>query len=308
MITLPDKHKVLVVDDEPDIHALTRLTLKKMRYRDRRVKIINASSGLEAVELMKEHPDIGVILLDVVMESSTAGLDACKAIREELGNHFVRIILRTGQPGVAPEKQVIDEYDIDGYLPKAELTTTRLYTTIRTALKSFEELVELQRYHEILSFIHNAASDFHSFEPLEQTLHRILETTVVVAPSPMAVLNLETFEEKGNPRQYLIHISTEPDAIEAEAAAVRIVSQVAADPSALSLTEAGPFGEGYLIPLELHHELGHGWIYLENELEDPLLTHVLPMLSSHASNALYSTVARLILEAREGAFYESIIV
>src|SRR5262249_59490184 len=149
--TLSMAPHVLIVDDEPDIHAVTRLSLRGLRYRNREVKFISASSGAEAVAIVKSRPDVAVMLLDVVMESASAGLDACRTIRDELGNRFVRILLRTGQPGAAPEKQTIDEFDIDGYLPKAELTTNRLYAAVRTALKAWEELIELERHRDLLT-------------------------------------------------------------------------------------------------------------------------------------------------------------
>ena len=116
------KHRILVVDDEEDIHQITKISLKGLRYLGKRLEFLFATSGSEAVEVMRREADVGVVLLDVVMETNTSGLEACRAIREELGNRMVRILLRTGQPGAAPEKNVIQEYDIDGYLPKAELT------------------------------------------------------------------------------------------------------------------------------------------------------------------------------------------
>ncbi len=121
----PQKHRILIVDDEPDVHQITKLSLRGLR-RGRPIEFLSASSGEEAVRMMQAHPDVAVILLDVVMETNSAGLDACRAIRETLGNPFVRILLRTGFPGEAPERQTIDEFDIDAYLPKAELTSSRL--------------------------------------------------------------------------------------------------------------------------------------------------------------------------------------
>src|SRR5688572_128125 len=114
-------YRILVVDDEPDIHTITKMSLKNLEHEGRKVEILSAHSGREAIELLQRDASIGVVLLDVVMESDHAGLDACKTIRLELQNRFVRIILRTGQPGQAPERQTIDSYDIDGYLPKADL-------------------------------------------------------------------------------------------------------------------------------------------------------------------------------------------
>ena len=138
------KHRILIVDDEEDVHAITRLSLRGLRYRGRRLEFLTATTGRSAVEIMRRHPGIAVILLDVVMENDHAGLDACRAIRDELDNAFVRILLRTGQAGVAPEKKVIEEYDIDGYLAKGELTSMRLYTAVRTSLKAYGELMDLE--------------------------------------------------------------------------------------------------------------------------------------------------------------------
>ena len=124
--------------------------------------------------MMRVIPNIAVILLDVVMETNTAGLDACRAIRQELNNPFVRILLRTGFPGEAPERETINAFDLDGYLPKAELTSTRLYSAIRTALKAWEELIELERHRELLAAIHVGVVTLHSFAPLEEALEQIL--------------------------------------------------------------------------------------------------------------------------------------
>ena len=80
MIHLPDKHRILVVDDEPDVFTLTRLSLRQVQYHGRGVELFSALSGAACVESVREHPETSVILLDVVMESEHAGLDACREI------------------------------------------------------------------------------------------------------------------------------------------------------------------------------------------------------------------------------------
>ncbi len=305
---IPMAPHLLIVDDEPDVHAVTRLSLRGLRYRNREVKLTSASSGAAAVQIMNAHPDVGVILLDVVMETTSAGLDACRAIREELGNRFVRILLRTGQPGAAPEKQTIDEFDIDGYLPKAELTTNRLYAAVRTALKAWEELVELERHRELLAAIHDCVVSLRSFEPVETSLGRILETAVTICPTPLAMLELQSFEKEGNPRRWFVYLSTDPDPTQARAAASAVAARIAQDPAARVLREAGRFGEGFLVPLVLHRELGYGWMYLETATADSIAEKALPLLAAHAANALYSSVAQRMLSAREGSIYETMII
>ena len=299
MIAPAHTYQILVADDEPDVYAVTRLALRGLQYQKRPVELLFATSGAETVQTLKSNPMIAVLLLDVVMETDSAGLDACRAIRGELNNPFVRILLRTGQPGSAPERKTIDDYDLDGYLPKSELTSTRLYSAVRTALKAWEELVELDRHRRYLAAIHDCAVSLHSFDTLPVTLERILGTAVTLCPSPLALLRLETFGKEGNPQRHFLHVSTDPDPVRAEAVAFEVCSRLARDPHVQALRTLTPFHQGVLVPLVLHHELGNGWLYLENVQPDTLTSHSLTLLAGHAVNALYSAVAQELLSARE---------
>ncbi len=135
--TPTESWKILIVDDEAQIHTATDIALRKFVYKNKSLKFINAYSAKEAKQLIQEHPDVAIILLDVIMETDDAGLEFVKYVRQVLGNQLVRIILRTGQPGQVPEKSVIINYDINDYKTKTELTTSKLYTTVLTALRSF---------------------------------------------------------------------------------------------------------------------------------------------------------------------------
>jgi diguanylate cyclase (GGDEF)-like protein len=140
-----DPWRVLVVDDDPDVFRVTQLSLKRLRFRDRAVQLLTASSGSAArVELEREH-DIALALVDVVMETETAGLDLIRSIRTDLGLRDMRIILRTGQPGQAPERDVILNYEIDGYADKAEMTAMKLFTIVVAALRAYETMSDLSR-------------------------------------------------------------------------------------------------------------------------------------------------------------------
>ena len=107
--------KVMIVDDEQSVHDVTLLSLRNVTFQQRRLDFIHAYSGQEAIDLLQEHEDTALILLDVVMESDHAGLLTVKRIRESNHNELVRIILRTGQPGMAPAHQAILDYDINDY-------------------------------------------------------------------------------------------------------------------------------------------------------------------------------------------------
>ena len=67
--TVPTKHpwKVLIVDDEKDVHTATRLAIKDIHFRDKGLALLYASSGAEGFEVLKANPDVALILLDVVM-------------------------------------------------------------------------------------------------------------------------------------------------------------------------------------------------------------------------------------------------
>ncbi|MBI9081570.1 MAG: DUF3369 domain-containing protein [Pseudodesulfovibrio sp.] len=141
----PQAWKLLVVDDNEFVHKVTTMVLREYQFKGRGLDILSAKSAEEAKTALKENPDIAVILLDVVMETPHAGLHLAAWIRNELGNHMVRIILRTGQPGEAPEQEVIFKYDINDYKEKAELTAQKLYTTITTSIRSFQDIRTIER-------------------------------------------------------------------------------------------------------------------------------------------------------------------
>jgi signal transduction histidine kinase len=136
--------KLLIVDDENEIHVMTKLVLADYMYKGARLKFLSAFNGEEAKMIIKENPDIACCLLDVVMETKDAGLEVARFIREDEKNKKLRIILRTGQPGKAPEKDIILNYDINDYKEKTELTDQKLFTTITTALRSYKHLEELE--------------------------------------------------------------------------------------------------------------------------------------------------------------------
>jgi diguanylate cyclase (GGDEF)-like protein len=150
---------VLVVDDEPDVYAATCMALRGVEVLGRPLRFLHAESGEEAFALLSHAPDVAVILLDVVMESESAGLDLVARIRGELGMHKPRIILRTGQPGYAPEMQAIRDYDINDYRIKSELTRTRLYTVLTAALRSYQTLEAVEANRTDLEYLLNAQNE-----------------------------------------------------------------------------------------------------------------------------------------------------
>lgn len=131
---------ILIVDDEKDVHEVTSLALRRRTWRKRKFNLTSAYSAKEAIELLsRSDKSFQVALVDVVMETQTAGLDLCRHIRQALPSSM-RIVLRTGQAGVAPEETVINEYDIDYYLAKPEVTPDKLFSVIRSCLRSSQDI------------------------------------------------------------------------------------------------------------------------------------------------------------------------
>lgn len=132
--------KVLIVDDEKDVHLVTELSLREFRFGGRGLEFLHAYTATEAREILKANSDVALAFVDVVMETDDAGLKLVDYIRNELGNLQIRLIIRTGQPGAAPEKQVIESYDIDDYKEKTELTIDKLFTAVRMTLKAYRDI------------------------------------------------------------------------------------------------------------------------------------------------------------------------
>lgn len=153
--------KVLIVDDDAEVHNVTKMALRRFTFDGKTVNFLSAYSAQEGKHLLLENPDIAVVLLDVVMEEEDSGLQMARYIRTELGNHLIRIILRTGQPGQAPEQKVVVEYDINDYKEKTELTTQKLHTTLVTALRSYRDMniIEVNR-RSLKKIIESSASMF----------------------------------------------------------------------------------------------------------------------------------------------------
>ncbi|MEO5362073.1 MAG: DUF3369 domain-containing protein [Magnetococcus sp. DMHC-8] len=174
----------MVIDDDVDVHSLTQMVLRDFVFEGRGLQFLFGRSGEEAKRLMREHPDTAILLLDVVMEREESGLEAVQYIRHELNNQFVRIILRTGQPGRAPEQKVITAYDINDYKEKTELTAQKLTTAITSSLRAYRDLRIIEANRRGLEKIIHATQSL--FEP--QSL-KDLATGVLI--QLVALLELE---------------------------------------------------------------------------------------------------------------------
>lgn len=177
-VSVKEHWNVLIVDDEPDVHTTTKLVLSDFEFEGKGLNFISAYSANEAKAFLNDRKDLSIVLLDVVMESNHAGLHLANYIRNELKNRFIRIILRTGQPGEAPERKVIAEYDINDYKNKAELTSQQLFTCIYSALRSYRDLMIIDKNREGLKQIIDSTANLFKRHNVEQLAQGVLTQVV----------------------------------------------------------------------------------------------------------------------------------
>ncbi len=243
--------KVLIVDDEPDIHSVTRFNLKNFEFAGKKLHIFQAMSGIEAREILHIEPDIAVALVDVVMETDDAGLRLVEFIRQELKNSLIRLIIRTGQPGTAPEKKVVQCYDINDYKDKTELTTEKLYTTMRLALKSYHDLSTLNTNRKGLQSVLELAKELYQPDQSIQKLYELILTHI---------LHLcQLYENKNINNAMVIKLSDHGTRI--QAATGKFTSDSEAQKIVQACSEASTPSNITLIPLEMEEK---SFICLEN--------------------------------------------
>jgi len=171
--------KILIADDDKDIHAATRMALRGAQFRGRSLEFIDAYSGEETMAVLQENPDVAIVFLDVIMETDDAGLSVAKRIRED-GFNLIRIIIRTGFPGQAPERKIIVEYDIHDYKEKTGLSVQKLFTSVISALRAYDDLVALENHRRGLLSVLESVSWF-DFNAVARYLSGMLATIYDIA-------------------------------------------------------------------------------------------------------------------------------
>lgn len=180
--------KIIIVDDEPAIHEVTKLALNDFEFDGRQLEFIDCYTGAEAIASIKEHDDAAVMLLDVVMEDEYAGLNVVREIREVIENKNLRIILRTGQPGQAPEREIICQYDINDYKEKTELTSQKLFSVIYTSLRSYRDINTIYHNKIGLERVIRASANIFELKTFRDFTAGVLEQlTSLLRADPAAV-------------------------------------------------------------------------------------------------------------------------
>ncbi len=170
-----DYWHVLVVDDEIEVHSVTKLALKNTEILGKKLKIHSADSAKQAKEILQNNIPFAMAIIDVVMETDKAGLDLISWIREIHKDHHIRLVLRTGQPGQAPEKEVITNYDINDYKEKTELTSTKLFTLTFACLRAYRDIKALYDNKRGLERVINSSNKIFAHQSIEGFTQGVLE-------------------------------------------------------------------------------------------------------------------------------------
>lgn len=176
----PRTWKILVVDDDEEVHVVTRLALQGIIFFERPLELISAYSGKECIDLLQNEKDVAVILMDVVMETGQTGLDTVDYIRNVLNNKIVRIVIRTGHPGDMPEDVITRRYDINDYKEKTELTTNKLYATLHTAINQFKQIKALDDNRKGLEHVIHASRKLLEYSSLKYFTSGLLEQLITL--------------------------------------------------------------------------------------------------------------------------------
>ena len=183
---------ILVVDDEADVHTMTKIVLRSYTFDGRPLRFLSAYSADEAETLLQREAAIAVVLLDVVMEREDSGLELVRYIRNTLGNTQTRIILRTGQPGFAPEEEVTTKYDINDYKEKSELTKPKLFACLTTAIRSYRDISTIEKSRTELQRIIESAAEIFKLRSMRDFCQAVLQQLAYLLAMNNPAVHLQT--------------------------------------------------------------------------------------------------------------------
>ena len=191
----PDKNahkkwRILVIDDDDSIHQVTKLVLSDVEIESRQLDIVSAYSSAQAQEILKVDDDFCMAFVDVVMETDHAGLELVEWIRKDLKNQNIRLVLRTGQAGTAPEAKVIREFDINDYKEKTDFTSNKMVTTVYASIRAYRDIMTIQKsldaFKKLIKATHHLLQ-IDQFQPFASAALEHLLTLMEVESSALYI-------------------------------------------------------------------------------------------------------------------------
>ncbi len=128
----PSSSRIVLIDDDPDMHHAVRLMLEPMGYQVD--CFLTGASGLEAIR--REPP--GLILLDIMLASPTEGIELAATLRRDPQLAPIPIVMISSvDPDVARDlarQGGVDDLPADRFLEKP-LTPATLLSAVRDVLQ-----------------------------------------------------------------------------------------------------------------------------------------------------------------------------
>ena len=192
---------ILIVDDETEVHKVTEMALKNFKFDGRSLQFLKALSAKQARNIIENEPNIAIALIDVVMETDHAGLELVEYIRNSLNNHTIRLILRTGQPGQAPEETVIQHYDINDYKEKTELTVQKLTTLFYATLRSYRDIMTIEYQKKGLRNVVESSVEVLRSTTLNKFANSVLQQVLQLMKLSKSAIYCTTIHAESDERQ-----------------------------------------------------------------------------------------------------------
>lgn len=85
------------------------------------------------------------MLVDVIMETETAGLDLIRWVRQQPALAATRVVVRTGESGSSTPKVVLQDFEISDYWPKTAVLASRMQMQMAGLVRSYDELARLDK-------------------------------------------------------------------------------------------------------------------------------------------------------------------
>ncbi len=173
-------YQIVIADDEEEVHKMTKLVLKGFEMEGVKLQFFDTYSGRETIEFLNENRNVAIVLLDIVMEEDDSGLQVIRYLRETLKNNLTRVVVRTGQPGKAPEEKIVVEYEVDDYKSKTELTVQKLYSTMHLCLRAHRNIKELSHSKDNLFRVINASQELFKFRSFSDFMKGMLQQIIAL--------------------------------------------------------------------------------------------------------------------------------
>jgi len=162
--------KLLLVDDDSSgLRALEQLFSPAY-------STLTATAGQQAVDMVLQHPEIGVVVMDIRMPG-VSGIEAARLIREHRPE--VRVVFHTGFPGDFEEEKIDSTEQPYEFVVKGE-SISRLRRTVRNGMESYRLRLDKTRLLRLAETGFGMIGRSPAMQKVFRTIHKVAPTDVRV--------------------------------------------------------------------------------------------------------------------------------